>query len=327
MLDIRKDLDYSIDVHNINLKSINQLAVWSWLLNQHVDIGAKIYNTFRVDNNPTCTVNYYGDNIVLVDFGKPFHGWTIYKAVHHVYISSFPTKDDVARNFRLILHYILSKPDNILTGQDIYNHTSPYNKFKINLLVKNKNWSNDSLREWRDYGITHQNLVDDRVYPVDTYWMNSRSKPDELTFFKPKLMYDIPVGKMKKLYSMNPKVFITNQSSSLNGKYRTDVGYVCKFYKDYRVVANLGLSAYYTNGENALIPEAAVRRLANDHKIIYVVRDNDETGHYTAKKVCDHANGLIGKTMFFPMFMIDAKDPSDVVKLHDYETLNKNLKQ
>lgn len=323
MLNIRKELDYSICTHNVDIRSINQLNVWRWLLNQEFDINDRIRNTMRIDQKPSCYVTYSNNYLVLMDFGTPFHGWSVYKAVCHLFIRPFPTNDEVRQNFQEILHFIISRPENVYVGEiPKFIKQTDYN---INLKVRNKHWDYHSLSEWKDYGIDRKQLESDKVYPVHTYWMNTYANPDEFTSFTPQNMYDIPVGKGKKLYSMNPKKFITNQSNSLNGVHKTEIAYVCKFYKDYRVIANLNVSSFYTNGEHAFIPEEAIIRLVKEHKRIYVVRDNDYVGKSSAEKVCKHANETSKSDKFIPLFTEIAKDPSDVVKYHSYDTLKQEL--
>jgi hypothetical protein len=316
MLDL--NLNGKIAPLSIDKKAINQLEVWQWLLGQTVFLEDRFCNPWRNDMHPNCYLTGYRGMVLLKDFGTPFHNWTIYRAVCHTMITPFPSSGDVKKHFQKILTLIASRSENFNPKK----YEMPNEQYNPALYSRDRKWTQKDLQDWAVFGIVREQLESDKVFPVETYWLNSR-KTGEFMSFSPKGMYDIPVGQGKKLYSMSPKRFITNIGDTLNGIDKGHkTAYVAKFYKDYRVIANLGLSAYYTNGETTGIPEEGIKELDKNHDRIFIIRDDDAAGRNSAELICKQA----GKDKFKPLFTQTAKDPSDVVKLFNYQTLAHELK-
>lgn len=329
MLD--KNASSKIFTPSLDRKQINQLEVWRWVMQQPINIGERFYNTLRYDLKPACTLHRYNDTIYLNDWKKPqFHGWTIYEAVHHKYISPFPTPQQVKENFVLILQIIAERPENVHTSARPYLESVKKEPFNFKLIVENQKWNSFLLRDWNDHGIRQSELEEDYVFPVKNYWCNSQRLPHDFNCYQPKKMYDVPTGNRKlykrKLYSMSPKKFITNAGETLNGKHvGSRVAFVAKFYKDYRVILNCDVSSYYTNGENAHVPDKALPVLAERHERIFLVKDNDQSSIELCKEHCQIANEKVGRELFVPFYTKIAKDPSDVVKNHSYTELKHEL--
>ena len=103
-----------------------------------------------------------------------------------------------------------------------------------------------------------------------------------------------------------------------------DTLFICKSYKDARINLNLGFNAtIWTQGEHFPIREKVIRELAQRFKRIYVYYDNDKAGITAALHLCQVANGILGDTVFIPLWLPEAllsnegiKDSADYLPIH-----------
>lgn len=289
---------------------------------------------FRKDNNPGCwfSIDPGTGMLKFVDLGN----YSIIKGIKMSHIDCFNAVQIYFNlsNFFQTLEFIKNK---FIKGQNIDFNKKIDNSEIVFKKEKKKTFIHISPtvftakdgRFWEPYGITKENLIEDKVFSVNKFKIKGKkgeyfSRPNTncyaFTDFK---------SRHKKLYLPYRKgkgKFITNCTENDVGGLDAlpDFGdhlLISKSYKDKRVLINEKdvLSIWFQN--EGVIPEYEILiDLCRRFKKITVLFDNDEAGIIASRKVVAHINTLYknkasGISLPERLFKSrNIKDPADLRK-------------
>ena len=179
---------------------------------------------------------------------------------------------------------------------------------------------------WSQYNISSENLIEDKVIPIQLYKSISR-KGVPFVIRTSNIMYaytDFEDGRVKiyRPYGNKDEKWFTNCTQNDIGGINSlpisgDILIITKSYKDYRVIKNQGVNTVWFQNEGMIPSPTILRSLCKRFKKIVIWFDNDEAGIKAAKLVASHINSLfpgIVITIHLDVELLqeDIKDPSDL---------------
>jgi len=290
--------------------------------------GEYICSPFREDTNPGCFFNYNNDKgtLYLMDYSTSL----VLRGEKLSYVDCFAAVKLIykLRDFRQVLHFIY---DNLCKGRRIKQAQNSKNTGKrvkgyIKIIPYKRNFDMRDKQYWQQYYISKQNLIDDKVLPLDSYLYFSSLKGN--MYFQEKSIHycycEFSSGNKKIYFPKRPKNskyprFITNCDENDVGGLSSlpplgDKLVITSSYKDWRVLTNSGFTAVWFQSEG-MIPEMLFRLCKRFTKTI-IFYDNDSAGLEAAKTLVETINQIFpGKAHFVVVPKIkDVTDPSDYIK-------------
>lgn len=295
--------------HEDIFRFVDQLKVWQYIIGRYVTVGEKFCNPLRNDNHPNCYLYERNGYILLADWAnRTYHGISIVKALEH--------KEHT--DFKGVLDFL---------NKNNYKHVSssptiiPKKKknFKFRLEFKYRNYNQDDIDYWSQYGITTDILKHEEVYPVSYYFRNSRRYPDSLVQIRAeKHAYGISINNRRKLYqpySRDFKWLTSFTEYDIGGKTRkdTDTLIITKSFKDYLVLKyNTEYDVQFIPSESIHLNQFYIDVINDKYNKIIVLMDNDATGHKAAKRLSEQIGEKAVGT-----WLIEANDPAQYYKDHN----------
>lgn len=344
------------------LNKISQISIFSVYFNIPIDIinycintGELIKSPIREDNHPTCGFKY--DNkgkLKFKDFAGYFWG-DCFDAVALIMSNIYNTSIDISKkeDFVKVLKHIAFTFKDIYYGTEkdnnidniIINSLSNIKKQKPIIELVTREWNNNDINYWKQFGINIQDLNINFVYPVEQFYINRKINPNAKYYYDSKdPCYGYLLGKDKsgtlniKLYfpkrNKNFTKFITN-CNHLEGIYglnNNTYNYIIitKSTKD-RISLKVNIDKVFKNNNiNNIsigvinIPHETYKLRQNEYNwLISKVRngfilsfmDNDRTGKLEAKWLKDNYNI---KPILINNKEYDAKDFSELISKYGY---------
>jgi len=293
-----------------------------------------ITSPFREDENPGCwfEVDLNTNKLRFTDFADT-------RVINGVKMSNIDCFDSVMvyyglPNFYKTLEFIKAK---LIDDRDIkhdivhkvYKKAPKKVKKRVKILMNTRDFYLQDRNFWyTKYGITKENLIEDKVFPVKKFKLFNTKTGDHM-FRVNDIAYaytEFESGN-KKIYrpkQKGSKRFITNCDANDVGGMNTNVQsgrllIISKSYKDYRVLRNLGLNVRWLQNEG-MFPKRENKfwdLIRNFDKIV-VFFDNDEAGIKASKSLVEVINNLGIKkasSVPLPVELLEQKisDPSDLV--------------
>lgn len=251
------------------IKTINQYSVWEYLLGYNIH--KKFLNPFRIDNNPSCYLYTDKQGIVrLSDMAnRKYHTMNVLDAVKYKYSISF-----YEAVFKLyVINKECRKNDEILYNK-IKNTKSKVKNGKSKILGIRRKWSEEDKQFWSLREITKNQLEEDFVYPLSSFYINNvniiaASKAYCFNFESSNIKIYQPEETEYKWYSNvdnNDVWFWNNQSNVL---------IITKGYKEGRICFN------NTEYDVVAIQNEAIKSIPSkysNYDFVYTLFDNDKTG-------------------------------------------------
>lgn len=348
------------------LSKISQITIFSTYFDipvntiQHcIDTGELIKSPIRNDTHPTCGFRYdKKGKLKFKDFAGYFWGDCFDAAALILSVSSNKTINISNKNdFMKVLHYIAFTFKDIIYGDkkdenfisNITETISIIKKQKPNIEIVVRQWNQQDVEYWGQFGIGLQLLNINFVYPVEQYYIDRKINPEPKYYYKVEdPCYAYYLGKNKdninhiKLYfpfrTHNQTRFICN-SNHLEGILnlaRNDYDYIIitKSTKDRLSIINNILNSF--SGKNKeLLPTIGIINIPHetynlrpieygwltnklkDDGIILSLMDNDRTGKLEAAK-------LRRLYYIYPLFIpkkYGAKDFAELVSITNKTTI------
>jgi hypothetical protein len=311
-----------IDVKKI-LEQVSEEQIFALVFNFIPEIGEYYTSPFREDENEGCFFEYgeKGD-LRFVDYGN----YSIIKGVKMVNIGCFDAVKIYYNlsNFYQVLKFIQFNIKKIqkLDYTKIHNNNVNIKKReKFSITITTKPFEIKDKNFWSKYLISSSNLEEDKVYSVNSFFLESskgyvNNKPKELCYaytdFKDSLKIYLPERKKKR--------FITNCNENDIGGWNllNKTGkqlVITKSYKDYRVLKNLKINVIWFQNEGQIPSLEILYSLIYRFTEIIIFYDNDKVGIEASIRIVETFNNLIPKisrNIYLPDLSI--KDPSDLVK-------------
>lgn len=278
-----------------------------------------ITSPFRIDQNPGCWFGYHNNKLYFYDFGNPaYNTIDCFQAVMIAYNLS---------SFKEVLIFIIENNFmmKIKTPKELLNIT------RINKINKQINFSPRKFLEfdknyWQPYGISKQNLIDDKVFPISKIYINTET--EQKSFVTHDICYaytDFGGGRMKFYFPYKKK-----QKRFMSSCNQNDIGnindldlssksiVITKSYKDCRVLRNLNINAVWFQNEGCIPDDDTLFGMLSYYDDIVVFYDNDVTGITSSQKISNHINnnGFKSRSINLPeRLLIEQKisDPADLI--------------
>lgn len=287
-----------------------------------------VISPFRKDNSAGCWFQYYpSGKLKFTDFGSQIY----IRGVKMINIDCF---DAVQFYFKLgglykTLQFIKK---HLIDGKDLPKmeyilNEKKIEKRKVKILFDIRDFDIRDEMFWKKYGISKQNLIDDKVFPIKRFKVVNSKKGD----FSSRI-YDICYAYTdfedgrKKLYRPYQK----GKGKFLSTCNQNDIGgfnhlpkfgnklIITKSYKDYRVLKNQELNVVWFQNEGMIPTNDYLLPLCKRFDNIVIFFDNDNTGKEVGEKISNLINSHFpGKSKFIhlPDELLESKikDPSDLI--------------
>ncbi len=297
-----------------------------------------VLSPFRKDKKPGCWFERdLEDKLVFRDFNygdRPLDCFDVVK-IHYK-----------LANFYSVLLFI---KENLIDGKnlDIKNPikvVQPIIKQPVEILIDTRNFVSRDAIYWTQYGISKQNLIDDKVFPIRKFMLKNSKNGDvkNRVYESCYAITNFPEGR-KKLYFPYRKGgsrFITNCKKNDIGGINSipSLGrqlIISKSYKDFRVLSNLGKYCIWIQNEGMLPDHDILIPIIKGFQEIIVWFDNDNAGITASIKFKEHISSKINNTVrsiYLPeeLNLKGVSDPSDMYckmsKQHLINFINSNVK-
>lgn len=276
----------------------------------------------RQDNSPTCSFykNKSGE-LIFKDFSGQFYGNFINVVMHKYSCSYYMALQIIANDFGYIKHPKLKKnPKPIEPSKTEFKDEGP-----ARIQIEVKDYSEDELAWWGQYGIDKNILKKYSVYSCQTVFLNG----DYLVgFTKNHPIYGYYKGKnsegveLWRVYfpGRTSYKFLSNwKSYMLQGAKQLpktgDLLVITKSMKDVMCLYSLGIPAIAPISENLFVTESQFEKLSERFKHIVVFYDNDLPGIHNMNKI---RKKFKVECIWIPR-KYKAKDISDFYKMYGRE--------
>lgn len=208
-------------------------------------------------------------------------------------------------------------------------------KKPVEIMIQTRDFDYRDQKFWQPYGITKQQLIQDKVFPLAKFKMKNTKKGDFTNHCRG-LAYaftDFEQGR-KKIYRPKKKGkqrFFTNCGANDIGGDIPPFGnklLITKSYKDWRVVTNQGMYSVWFQNEGMFPSIVILKALIEGYKKVYIVFDNDQAGKEAAEKLVELINSYFpnkAKALFVPKTHSKVTDPSDLLYYSGMHHLNQFL--
>lgn len=336
-----KDLEKSFIDKTKLLEYVTEEDIFELVFEYKPVIDEYVISPFRVDNNPGCYFSYRPNGkLCFVDFANNM-------TINGINMSNIDCFDAVQvyfnfSNFYTTLEYIYRK---LILDQKITIKPKDkivyYKKRRTEILIKTRNYQRRDKNFWESYGISKQNLIDDKVFPVSHYLIKNSKHGDyykELdTMCYAYTDFENDKKKLYLPYANHKFRFITNCGASdvggINNLPQTaDKLIITKSYKDYRVFKNLSLNVIWFQNEGMFPNESILRSLCNRFTNIIIFFDNDTTGIQSSHKFRNILNTWYeskANSIYLPQQLLrhKVKDVSDFYKSYGKKLLISHLQK
>ena len=313
-------------------KRISEEDVFSIIFEEPILIGkekATYIAPYRKDNNPDCYFREYNGIIYFIDFADIRGNKDCIQLLKVTYnLSYFETLQYINNYFKLGLG------DNDNKVKEVIRQNNASSKIintdfnvKITIEFLPRMFNQKDKHFWSKYEISKDNLIKDKVIPVDIYRFNTRKnkhysvRPFDITY----AYTDFNDSKVKiyRPYGDKMQKWLTNCSQDDVGNLdslpdKGDFLIITKSYKDCRVLRNQNISSIWFQNEGMLPNEKIIKNLTKRFKNIMIWFDNDSTGLGSGKVVTEYINSINSnkaRLMFLPPILLKdgIKDPSDLI--------------
>lgn len=310
---------------DIILANISQEDIFKLAFKRDIIIGELYKAPYRNDINGDCYFQYANEKLWFIDFAST-------KGRHY--------KDcfDVLQECLNITHNSVLQYINNHFKLGLGDSTKEVEVQTVEVYLKEDRkktitytprlFNNKDKTFWQKYGITKQNLIEDKVEAVKLY--RGYSKVNKVFTIKPfDLTYAYTDFKDNKVKIYRPEA-LDKKSKWFTNCNQNDLGninnlpekgdylIITKSYKDCRVLRNLGLTSIWLQAESMFPTNNILEDLGKRFNKIIVWLDNDQTGMARSKELKDLINKLYpnkANTVFIaPKFLKEnIKDPSDYI--------------
>lgn len=313
------------------LDRFSQEDIFAWCLKDAVTTGRKYCNPLRDDRHPACYFKYdYNGILWFWDWGSInnhyncFQFYEAYMGVPHdvVYEHIWNNVDDCA------MFAGISIPK---SGK-----RKPVDS-KTEIKTLEKDWEENEIRFWNQYGITVEQLESDKVKPLKAVMIKNGEDSFAFMISKIGFSYNEFPDDRKKIYQPYEKKgkWYTNCNANDIGNINgiPEKGYnliITKSYKDCRVIRNLGYNSVWFQNEGMCPSADKLVPLFERFEMVHILYDNDKAGISAAGKICEILKKYKKNVREFhlpeKLFDKGIKDSSDFVKKYSYSKLNEFIK-
>ena len=309
------------------LSKVNQESIMQHYTGLDVSSKKLMLSPFRVDNH--FTVSFYkskSDILYLHDFATNEHINCFQAVMKKFGVNFYEALDIIAKDFGLIegSNDLKIKPLNVQSLKE-----TESSKIQVQI----KNYSDDELEWWKQFGISVKTLKKFHVFSIEHVFLNG-----ELKFSSSKQcpIYGYYFGKNKngiekwKIYFplKTEYRFLNNLSKKVLQGYHQlpkigDLLVITKSMKDVCALYEFGISAVSPNSETLFIDDKKLEEFKQRFKHILVIYDSDRPGKSNMAKIRREHPEL--NYYFLPRYL--AKDFTDSIKMVGVENMKEYVNE
>ena len=309
------------------LSKVNQESIMQHYTGLDVSSKKLMLSPFRVDNH--FTVSFYkskSDILYLHDFATNEHINCFQAVMKKFGVNFYEALDIIAKDFGLIegSNDLKIKPLNVQSLKE-----TESSKIQVQI----KNYSDDELEWWKQFGISVKTLKKFHVFSIEHVFLNG-----ELKFSSSKQcpIYGYYFGKNKngiekwKIYFplKTEYRFLNNLSKKVLQGYHQlpktgDLLVITKSMKDVCALYEFGISAVSPNSETLFIDDKKLEEFKQRFKHILVIYDSDRPGKFNMAKIRREHPEL--NYYFLPRYL--AKDFTDSIKMVGVDKMKEFVNQ
>lgn len=309
------------------LSRVNQESIMQYYTGLNVSSKKLMLSPFRVDNHFTVSFYKSKSNILyLHDFATNEH-INCFQAVMKKYdVNYYEALDIIAKDFGLI-----EGTNDVKETPLIVNSIKESEPSKIQVQIKN--YSNEEIKWWNQFGISIKTLKKYHVFSLQHVFLGGELK---FTSSKQCPIYGYYFGKDKdgiekwKCYfplKENYR-FINNLSKKILQGYHQlpktgDLLVITKSMKDVCALYEFGISAVSPNSETLFIDDKKLEEFKQRFKHILVIYDSDRPGLHNMWLIRKQHPEL--NYYFLPEYL--AKDFTDSIKLIGVENMKEYVNE
>lgn len=309
------------------LSKVNQESIMQYYTGLDVSSKKLMLSPFRIDNHFTVSFYKSKSNILyLHDFATNEHINCFQAVMKKFGVNFYEALDIIAKDFGLIegSNDLKIKPLNIQPLKETESSR---------IQVQIKNYSNEELEWWKQFGISVKTLKKFHVFSIEYVFLNG-----ELKFSSSKQcpIYGYYFGKDKngiekwKIYfPLKAEYrFLNNLSKKVLQGYHQlpktgELLVITKSMKDLMAMYEFGISAVSPNSETLFIDDKKLEEFKNRFKHILVLYDQDKPGKHNMWLIRKQHPEL--NYYFLPWYL--AKDFTDSIKLVGIENMKEYVNE
>lgn len=294
-----------------------------------IEDGVSYSAPYRIDNEPNCKFRRYDNKLYFCDWADEHINRDCFSFIRACY--QLRTQSDTLKFINYTLKLGLGDSTTCVS-KVIKNNIEVKQEKKKNLkktiTILPRNFNGKDKQFWSKYGISKQNLIDDKVVPIILYQsISNKEIPFTVKPFNVTYAFTDFQKEKKKIYTPHsPKgkgKWFTNCNQNDIGGMRfldrnADKLIIQKSYKDWRVIKNEGVNTVWFQNEGMIPSKDILLDLLSGYTEIIIWFDNDSAGIAKARIVRDYINTLleedIARIVFLPprLLLEEIKDPSDL---------------
>jgi len=292
-----------------------QEDIFKYILKQEILLKKKCYNApYRLDNNGTCSLCYYGDVLYFCDFANEQHHFDCFQ----LYTKVFNLTDDKVYQ-HILEHVEISDKKTSLSKRTNNNQVKKRQKIQSEIAIVKQAFSPKDLSYWMKFGITKKQLQEDGV--VSVKYIRVVNEDIDVTYAPKTLCYAYtewgtclkiyqPLAKKERKWLTNCKPCSIGGTHTIPNQDIDETLIITKSYKDWRVLINSNCYSIWLQNEVTLPERELLLEYINRFKDIVILFDNDDTGIKNAKKLQEYIQLDNVRVVFIPFKTI--KDSSDL---------------
>ena len=300
------------------LEKVSEYQIFQFFCSNFEEPNKKFKSDLREDNSPTVSITQFGGRLWYKDFGCPEHSFDCFSYIGFKYnLSFYDTLRHIDRNFGLGLS---AGSRMLMPVRKLEKEIEEKRPAKIK--VRTRDWTQEDLDFWIQFGITKDVLIIFDVLPITHYWIN------EQRFSCPSISYRYKFDCGYKIYRPLEKEF--KWASNVDSKClqgfgllpsRHETVYITSSLKDVMCLRVLGFPSFALQSEMLMPSNETITESKERFEEVIVLYDNDfdkkrNAGQEMAEKICREYNLT---NLVIPSYY-RSKDISDLVRDHGLDT-------
>lgn len=258
------------------LSRISEFEIFQHYIPELKSIGKKFSSPFRKDDDPSCCIKDYGNQLIFRDFATG-ENYSSFKFVSAIYNCDYTTAlNKIASDFNLIN----KKVDVSLVERQLTDTFAIKESEKVSIKIKIREWNKKlDYNYWtRDFGIGINTLRRFKVFPITEFWINEynfKCKHSTYSYYYGNSEYKIlNVNKVK-----DGKWYSNVDFNTLQGYNQLpesgDLLIITSSLKDVMRLYEMGYTAVAPQNETSLLPKEVLLELESRFTELVLFYDND----------------------------------------------------
>lgn len=263
-------------------RNTSQEEIFRLVFGEYPQTDKTYTSPFRKDSIPACYFKWHEGKLYFIDWTSETTHRNCIQAVLEYY---------GLQHVGEVIEFIENHHDDFIKQPEYDPAISPKKKHATTLVPIKRAFELRDELYWKRFGITEEQLLADRVYPVsavDIY----KEKVKRIMFNDIAYCYelDLDIYKFYRPLQKSRYKWISNVNQNTIGNindldFESHTLIITKSYKDCRVLRNLGYESVWFQNEGVVPADYLLAFLVNKYQHIVILYDNDTAGEQAAVKV------------------------------------------